>query len=374
MEKDLKKRSVIKILVGVLVLVLCIVIGIIGSDDTRNFIFAPNITYKEAAAVYTYNLGNKSKYYSEDLVRCDVFYIYDVIASDDDGSYYLMPYGEDEFVTIFVENKYADKFTKVLDGTTKVINNEIESPDWQPVKARFAVYPSSDILYEYAFEYLQYDDSYTDEEIDALLLPYTFYYNDLDEWITPYPFIFIIGGIIGLAYCLITGLSYVPNFRKSVEKEGIDWDTLSEEYDYGTPFAKNRVGSRYTIIPAGNKCSVVDNSRIVWAFLFTHTTTYRTYGIKTGTSVTFSVKLACDNGRFYMMEFGSAKSEAERLLDYIGQRFPRVILGHTDQLAMIYSSDPSNFTYNVSKLATENSAPPVQKPTLPPNNPYIPMQ
>lgn len=341
MKKMFFKQGLVTIIIGV---VFAIILPMVTCTDIPEYLFfSKDITELSSEELDRYDMGNMDIYYADDLVKLDVSYILDYSASNDAGRYYIVPFGEEDYITVFVENKYLNKFQQIYDGTGEYLNGEIDEPYWKPVKTTGVLYPIEDDVMGYTIEWFDYLGWYENGETAERIVPYTLYYSDLSEWFDPVVIMCYILAAGFLIASLIVGFTYEARFWNSVKKRGLDKDSVKYDMDNAENYKKILVGNNYTVYVNGMKCIILENRRMLWAFLFTQTTTHKTYGIKTGTTVSYSAKIICDDGFVFIVPFGTKPAEVEDFLSFLKMRFPQIVVGYSEELRRLFETDRNAF-------------------------------
>lgn len=348
LQKKLGKTSrgiVILGFVGALVLFL---LGfLMGSSDVIEYLSSKNITGGSYGDLRSSSMENSINYYARDLVRLDVDLVLDYCATDDEGIYYLVPYAE-KYMIVYIPFERTAEFQQLYDNSLEYEKGDLELGDWKPATVRGVVYPANDTVLQYANEMLVEYEYASDETAAAeLIAPYTLFNSSLSDWTGVSTYILCGVSVLVFLAAVFGAVSVKPSFNKKLKKKDIPFEEIEEDLEVSYDAPSGMMGQRYTLISPVNisNIGVVRNSEILWAFLYTQTTTHTSYGIKTGTTYAYSVKLACKDGVIYAMPCGQKQADAKSYLDYIRANFPMIVVGHTSERAALFASNRAEFAH-----------------------------
>ena len=136
-------------------------------------------------------------------------------------------------------------------------------------------------------------------------------------------------------------------FYKKLNASGISEEELGEDIENAINVADNIFGNRY-IIFSGNM-NVYKAEDFVWAFIFTQNTQHKVYGIiPAGTTTAYSVRMFDKNGNFASANCGAKLDTAKKVEEIIRSKYsPDIFVGHSDEVARIYSENPAMFIENI---------------------------
>ena len=353
MRKMLVKRSLA-------IIILCSVIAVItflaicfGQSDVSNYLFFAKSyekmeTYEREEKVLDFN----ADFYSDDLVKLSFYSVLDWCAENDEGRYYVVPYGEENYAIIYVTSKYVYEFEEAVDAMYEYLMDETGSTAYpyfkQGVNARVAMYPLEDDLIAYYGEMMT---AFGIENYMEYTEPYLFYYQPPSEWDNPHISLIIasvIGGII-LIIGLVVGLSVPSRFFKKMKEKGIPEEELEEDLENADNINGNFFGEKYIVLSALDACRVEE---FVWAFVCTQTTKHKIYGIiPAGTTHSYSLRMFDKNGKFYESSGSAREADAEKMAELVSTKYsPNIYVGHSEQIAALYSQNPAMFIENIRNM------------------------
>lgn len=109
MLKKFKKYSIKSVLLtGVSVMIFTTVVFAFAlCDMDLDYITTKN----NLNTMYPYQLQDEA------YVKAEIYAVVDCYATDDEGRYYIIPVGEEEYMSMYVYDKYVDEFEAVADAT-----------------------------------------------------------------------------------------------------------------------------------------------------------------------------------------------------------------------------------------------------------------
>lgn len=330
MYKKLKKRNRIGMIIGIIV---PLVIGIAifwFNDETRDYL----LTGDDINSLSGYEV------HDGDIVHGNLYAILGCYAEDEEGAYYIIPVGEDEYMGVFLEWKYEDRAVQILNDTVDYINGDREDLSSYSIQTRGIVYAMGTVEQQYFHEWFTDSGYLSEDEISYYTIDYTYEVIPFHKWnlssdITCYVLIGICLAIaLFLFIWLVTGQD-IAQVKKTIQKNG--WIPEEVETDILSGYEKRHVmiGRKYILRNSGMRWQLYSVRDVVWAYQSTHTTEHRLYGvIKTGTTVAYSVLMYLRNGKQVGITIKSA-GEAQEILEYFQRTQPHIILGYSDQLMAI---------------------------------------
>lgn len=353
MRKMLVKRSLA-------IIILCSVIAVIvffaicfGQSDVSNYLFFA----KSYEKMETYERDEKvlefdEYFYSKDLVKLSFYSVLEWCAEDDEGRYYVVPYGDENYAIIYVDSKYVPEFEDAANAMYEYLSDETGTTPYpyfnKGKNARVAMYPLEDDIIGYYNEMMI---AYGLGDYTDYIEPYLFYYQPASEWDNPHIAVIIaavIGGII-LAIGLIVGLSTPARFFKKMREKGIPEEELEEDLENADNILGNLFGDKYIVLSGLDAFRAED---FVWAFVFTQTTRHKIYGIiPAGTTHSYSLRMFDKNGKFYESSGSAREADAERMAELVSTKYsPNIYVGHSEQIAALYSQNPAMFIENIRNM------------------------
>ena len=254
--------------------------------------------------------------------------------------YYVIWTGDDDAVDYrYMGIKVPDYYIFRMDQMTEAtFNGEIV----EPIEYSGAIKKMDEEEFDYLKEYFLLMD-FTEEELPEYIIPYYIDCGALVGGAATTVYVIFGLGLVLIALGVIILINAVKGgslkkFKKELETLGISEDSADIEYENARVFGDIRIGSRLTFYMIGSRPHVVMNDAIVWAY--THTTTHRTNGIKTGT--TYAVVLATNEKKVMNIPVKN-ESVCLSVLDDMQKYMPWVVLGYSDELRNLYNKDMANF-------------------------------
>lgn len=351
MKKMLMKRSFATIILCVVAAILVFGIFCLSNSDGTEYLFLADSYEKMDEYERDEKVLEFSTYfYAEDLVKLSFYSVMDWCAEDDGGKYYVVPYGEENYAIIYVDSKYTYSFQQASDAMYEYLYDETETVPYpyfnEGDNARVVMYPLEDDLIAYYGEMMT---AFGVENYMDYTEPYLFYYQPAEEWDNP-QIGFIIVGIICVLIVIIgiiAGVSTSARFFKKMKNKGIIEEELEEDLETADNMHGNLFGDKYIVF--SGTLDVFRAEDFVWAFVFTQTTKHKIYGIiPAGTTYSYSVRMFDKNGNFASTNAFTGQEAAERLADFISSKYaPNIYVGHTEQIAALYSQNPAMFIENI---------------------------
>ena len=260
-------------------------------------------------------------------------YLYYVIWTGDDNA------TDYRFMAIRVPYSYMNEMEIMAENTYEGIRE-----DTIPFTGYIREMTSEDKGY---FEEYFTSSGWTVEEYEESTLPYYIEVTEAEQQVLPV-ILLVVGALLVLwgitRLVKLSSGGFLKKFNKDLEEAGFTVESLESDYEY----AKNNdmklsgvvgLGQRALYYMDGAHPRVVSTKKILWAY--TNITQHRTYGIPTGK--TYSVQLLAE-GRGNFLAIG-AKNEAnaKEILQYLGNKFPWMVLGYSDDLRKLFSQDIVTF-------------------------------
>ncbi|MCM1495191.1 MAG: hypothetical protein NC089_05265 [Bacteroides sp.] len=330
MYKKMKKKTRVGILL-LMVIMLIIAFAIFWfNGETRDYL----LTGDNINRISAYELQD------EKIVRGQLYAILGCYAEDDKGAYYVIPVGENEYMGVYLEEKYEDRAWQIVQDTVDYVNGKREDVSSYRILTGGMVYSMDSVERQYFHEWFT-DTGYMDEEdVSLYTVDYTYAVIPFNEWnnsddIICYVFIGICLAVALLCFFwMVTGRD-VAAVKKTIRQSG--WNPEEIEADILSGFDKKNVmvGRKYILQNSGWKWNLYPVRDVIWAYQFTHTTEHRLYGvIKTGTTVIYSVQFYLRNGKMKAISTKS-EQEAQEILEFFARTQPHIIVGYSDELRAI---------------------------------------
>ena len=342
MLENLRKKSIKKVMVAVIFLVVVGLIFVIsqipnlfamlrGTTDFEslapdeiksNIIVEAEIEYNFGAFMEEYEKNTKTN-----VTRTtDMWYV--IWTGDDDDIDYR-----------YMAIKVPESDVAAMDAMAEA-TYYYEYVDPIPYSGTIKKMDSETLQY---FEDYFLESGFTREELGDYILPYYIETGKLVGSDAGMVYFLLIFGIalvaVGVAILVSTmrGGS-LKSFKKELETYGITEDAAEMEYENARIYGDIRIGNRLIFYMSGSNPHAILNDKLVWAYQ--HTTTHRTNGIKTGT--TYSVVLSTTEKKSTYISVAN-ETTAVAVLQDIKQNIPWVIVGYSDDLSKLYNKEFPNF-------------------------------
>lgn len=340
--KELKKRSVGNVLpIAAVFLVAAIVLLVINGSA--------------ALQIFAYLTGGKnldtipkSEMYDV-IASSEINAVYDCFAEYETSSgkiydYYVIPYGEEGFIAVRVdESKIAqmdsicDDTWEVLLGNAKTLNKTVS------VKGNVRAMDGDELYYYKDWFHAM---EYSDDEMAQYALNYVLEDGAFAGSVSPIRVYLMSAGslilILWAAGMLIKAMAggYMKAVRKDFEQSGLSESQIVSDYQSANVINKDiRIGRLFTYnaIPTSPRAYL--NKNIAWAYLY-RTKHYRN-GLYTGSS--YNVLIYEVNGTKQIGDIAAKEKISEQILQYYANNFPHMVVGYSDDLKRLYHNDHNAF-------------------------------
>lgn len=179
--------------------------------------------------------------------------------------------------------------------------------------------------------------------------------DEINEYIEPYVYVyvpysmfysfeyyggqyFLIGICLIIYSCCIVCIirAFTGGYQKGVKKfminNGILMEALEQDMIGCMEAHKVAIGRKYMLCQVGAKTHLVKNRDIIWVYQHTLTTVHRTYGIKTGTTVTHSLYMYLRNKKHLQINMPN-EAAVQEILRYVMEHSPNALVGFHNELA-----------------------------------------
>ena len=346
MEKAVIKRAWLTVLIGFLICVAFVLVGSFSEEDVREYLTAPDyetMSMEEAEKMVV----SGEYFYSDDLVKLDMYYVMDYFASDSYGVYYFVPVKEKNYMAVYVSNEYVPMFEEIYEATWYM---DGPMPDWDGRNSRGALYHLTEgEMHSFLYYFDGYEDYWFDEDITDItpyIEPYLYCYTPTENWFDDSDKALIIilcaTGAICFIVSICVAVTMLPRFRKKIAKEGYDIADVNVDMEAAEKIGGGALlGNRYLMV-AGKE--IMRINEIVWVFRYTHTTQHTIYGIiKTGKTIEYGAKIADSNGKIMQIMTGGKEEKADELIGTIARRMTDGYIGYNEGIARMYSQNRQQF-------------------------------
>jgi len=347
MIEQLKKISMKHVMLRLLgcIFIILVLLGV-SSDSLLKLMKGPT----DFSTLSIENLPNS-------YIKGDINAIIDVFAEyytkKDDGpeevtdNYYIIPFGEKEYLGLKVNKSDFDLANQICDETYEYISGTSDELTTN-MEVTGTISKMNDETYGYYMDWFEtsgfLEDS-TAAELESVAIPYILkvdYIGNLDSfWV----YIIIICIIIVFLYAIIILLKGLTGFYQSHIKKYIkqndshfNLERLEVDYLSAVPIESARVGKIWTFFFNGSKSQIIKNEDIIWAYL--QEVTHRVYGIKA--NVSKSLTIYTKDKKKYMVPMKKSVN-ANAFLATLSQMQPHIVMGYSDDLKKCFKKDFETF-------------------------------
>lgn len=330
MFKKMKKKTRVGMVVAMLAALAVAVILFLVNDETRDYLLTGDDINRISA-------GDVE---DEKIVRGKLYAILGCYAEDDEGAYYVIPIGEEEYMGLYLNKKQEDRAWKMIEETVDYINGDREEMSADRISTRGMIYRMDATERQYFHEWFTDTGFMTEADASRYAVDYTYAVIPFGEWNNDRDIVFYIFIALSLIvalvplFWLITGRD-ISGVKKTIAQNG--WNQEEIEADILSGLEKKSIimGRKYILSRSGWRWELNRIRDIVWAYQYTHTTEHRLYGIiKTGTTVVYSVHYYLRNGKKGAISVNK-EAEAQEILEFFVQTQPHIIVGYSEQLNSI---------------------------------------
>jgi len=341
--KDMKKRSIGNVWWVSLILLL-VAGGLLVINGPATFqIFSMLTGGRNLNSIPSSELYNA-------MAVCEVNMVYDCFAEyeSENGKiydYYIIPYREEEFIAVRVDESRASEMDGICDDTWEYLMGNSGMHD-RTISLKGNVRPmDGDELYYYKDWFTSV--GYSGDEMKAYAVNSVLEDGKFAKGASPRQVYLITAVsllfIIWAAWLLIKACTggYLKAIRKDLEQLG----SLSESQivsDYQNAYVINkdvRIGRIFTYNAVPTSPRAYLNKNMAWAYLY-RTKNY-TNGLYTGSS--YNVMIYPANGTEQMGDIAIKKKYSDMILEYYANNFPHMVVGYSDELKRLYHSDRNAF-------------------------------
>ena len=280
-----------------------------------------------------------SQDYEEDAwFSCNNNILFDYYCSDNYGRYYITATNDGKYFGFYVRDKDVEKADRITEQTYAVYDGKADSFSDEFISGKGYFKPMDASEKKYFVDFFEYYGNSIDE-YDVIYYNYritslsdVFFSDDGKED--------TFHGILGLI-CIVAGLAmiiyficggYKRQYKKSLDKYGILPEVLERDMSFSSQIDNAYIGTDHVIFTNASGANVFPFNALVWVYLQVTTTQHTTYGIKTGTTKSYSVILW---DRYHKKNIISMKNEdnARKVIETMFERAPYFFTGYSDELA-----------------------------------------
>lgn len=281
-----------------------------------------------------------------DYANYELGAIVDWYAEDEDGRYYIIPVGSQFYMGMYVYNEDSYEAEELCRKTIDYFNGDTDTLDIIPQKTHGIVYEMEGQELQFFREYFT-DGGFMEDELDDLIICFTYFPLDFFEVIKDdSPFMLCIGicALIGAIVALVLALSgfFQRKLVEYIKQSGIPYDSFSEDFEYSGHYGSTYLGSQYIIYKSGLFDYVIPASEVLWAYKFDTTTVHTTYGIKSGETHNYSIRLATAD-KVLTVDGGNKEKIVDDCLEDMQMRYRHMLIGYSEQLSGLYEHNRAEF-------------------------------
>lgn len=321
----------------IITIILCIGIAIAifwFNGETRDYLLTgDNISRVEADEIE-----------DDKIVRGTIYAILGAYASDDEGTYYIIPVGEDKFMGLYLDDRYEDRAVEIINDTVDYLNGDRETVSDKRLYTGGVTYAMSPDEARYFHEWFTDSGFLTRSELSSYVIDYTYAVVPFSDWNNSSDIVCYIFELISLVVAIFSFFwmvtcRNVAKVKKKIRENG--WSQEQIESDVLSGYNKGNVmiGKNYILCNSVWRWEIYSVKDIIWAYQYTHKTEHRLYGvIKTGTTVNYAIHMWMRNGKTTGVSVKNP-DEAMTILAQFDENHPHIILGYSDQLQQLRLSD-----------------------------------
>lgn len=341
--KEMKKRSVANVMPVSLILLAAAVVMLVINGSATLQLFAYLTGGKNLDSIPKSELFNV-------IAGSEIDMVYDCFAEYETSSgqiydYYVIPYGENGFIAVRVDESKIDQMDSICDDTWEVLLGNAKSLSSQTVSVKGNVrVMDGDELYYYKdwFHAMEY----TDDEMAEYALNYVLEDGAFANSISPMRLYIMTAASLVLAAIAVFMIvkaalgAYLKDIRKDFEQSGLPESQIVSDYQSAKVISKDiRIGRLFTYNAVSTSPRAYLNKNMAWAYLY-RTKHYRN-GLYTGSS--YNVLIFEANGTKQMGDIAAKKNLSEQILEYYANNFPHMVVGYSDDLKRLYHNDHNAF-------------------------------
>lgn len=258
--------------------------------------------------------------------------------------YYVIWTGDEDDVDYrYMSIKIPYSYYKVMEQMAENSSNQMYS---DPVHFVGKIKKLNKEEYYYFKDYFE-DAEWTNEEIEALTLPYYIdcYTNPTGEK-TVFCLVFFggIAFIVAGIYRFVKGKTggFLKKLREDIQISGYSDSYVESDYAAAqkiTQMDDIKMGRLMTYYHSGAEYRAIPHNKIMWAYQIT--TTHRTNGIKTGTS--YSVMYYIDGCKNSTTLGVSNEATALEILRRLDETCPWIVVGFSDEWKKLFNKNRAEF-------------------------------
>ncbi len=338
MYKKMKKQMATTIIVIVAICVVAIVaMGVMVSGEIYNEIDRVDIN-----EVKDYQIGSRGGVNA----RSKVTAILDYFGTDDEGYYYIIPYGEDQYIGMYVENSLHEKADVIAEETYDYLVGDRDTIDAY-IQTRGTVYRMDEVCYEYFQDWFvetEYLGGNSLELIDKYTVDYLYVVESVGLFQLSNNLILAGGGsiiilVIMILVIIIMPVGSIKKVKKYIANNGLMLEAVESDYMNGLRLnGKYVFGRKYVFYPSWFKIRIVESSDVIWIYKHLQVTEHSVYGIKTHTTSDHSVFVKLRSGKCIAIS-SKNDSHSDDIVMALNKLYPCAFAGWSQELQTLCSKN-----------------------------------
>ncbi len=295
MYKKLRKQMTTTVVV-ITVMCLMLIIGMALSISGEIF---TEINRKNINSMDKYDLVNGID------ARGRINAILDYFGTDDEGYFYIIPFGEDQYIGMYVYDDMDTNAYEIMEDTYDYLIDERDSLD-RYMHTTGTIYRMEDICEEYYQSWFiesEYLGGNSIDLIEKYALSYLYVVDSTNVLPISGRLILMSALIVGTTIIMIFLMILIPStsngkVKKYITNNGLSLEAVESDYMNGLRLnGKYVFGRKYVFYPTAFKNRIVANSDVIWIYKHLQVTEHSVYGVKTHTTTDHSVFVKLRSGK-----------------------------------------------------------------------------
>lgn len=231
-------------MIAVLVIFMLIGAGVlIANKDTTDYILTgDNIN---TMPVYEVHEGN--------IVHGRIRAIIGAYGSDREGSYYIIPVGEDKYMGLFLKDEYEEQAVQIISDTYEYLDGKRDQLSSTSISTRGIIYEMSANERTYFYDWFTEEGEYTLDEVKQHTLPYTYEVISFKDWSAQRGiWVYIVFGIslIIVIYVIIYMLTKrdLAPVKRAIAEHGWREELIEADVSSGMQTKDALIGRQYILV------------------------------------------------------------------------------------------------------------------------------
>ena len=269
--------------------------------------------------------------------------ILDNYATDEKGYYMTILLDDHNLMGLYAYENEQSKLEAIWDETYYYLEEDYR-PDLYPKTSMDA----TGIVTNMTAQERQYFREemalwgYTEAELDTFLYK-TICIIPATEAFTPSSIFWLVITIVtfGMGIAFIVGFFTGGNnkeLKKSMQNIGLTEEVLEQDLKMGIRLRNLQIGRKYSLYMAG-KVKLLVHDKLLWAYIKQTHTKHKVYGfIPAGTTVSYAVHVFDYDQKTCVINVAK-EEQAEEVLEELKKAAPHILLGYTDEIAQMATSN-----------------------------------